>query len=108
MEELPHLGQPIRVVGRYALCGKLAAGGTATVHFGRLLGPSGFSRTVAIKRLRQTFASDPEFVRMLIDEARLTARISHQCVVSTLDVVVRDAVTYIVMEYTRGVPLSLL
>ncbi len=34
----------------------------ATVHVGRLLGPVGFARTVAVKRLHAQFAKDPEFV----------------------------------------------
>ena len=42
---------PLRVVGRYALYNEIAAGGMATVHIGRLLGPVGFARTVAVKRL---------------------------------------------------------
>ena len=50
------------VVGRYVLFGEIASGGMATVHLGRLLGPAGFSRTVAIKRLHPQFAKDPEFV----------------------------------------------
>jgi serine/threonine-protein kinase len=51
---------------------------------------------------------DPLFVRMLVDEAKLAARIHHQNVVQTLDVVLSDKGTYVVMEYVRGVPLSLL
>ena len=47
---------PLRVVGRYALYHEIAAGGMATVHIGRLLGPVGFARTVAIKRLHPQFA----------------------------------------------------
>ena len=66
-----------RVVGRYLLYGELAVGGMATVHFGRLSGPVGFSRTVAIKRLHPHFARDPEFVTMFLDEARLCGRIRH-------------------------------
>ena len=66
---------------------EIASGGMATVHFGRLLGPVGFSRTVAIKRLHPQFAKDPEFVAMFLDEARLAARIRHPNVVPTLDVV---------------------
>ena len=38
---------------------RLPSGGMATVHFGRLLGPVGFSRTVAIKRLHAQFAHGP-------------------------------------------------
>ena len=60
-----------RLVGRYVVHDRIAAGGMATVHVGRLLGAAGFSRTVAIKRLHDAYAKDPEFVAMLLDEARL-------------------------------------
>ena len=74
-------------IGRYLLFDEIAAGGMATVHLGRMIGPAGFSRTVAIKRLHAQFVKDPEFVAMLLDEARLAARIHHPNVASTLDVV---------------------
>jgi len=94
--------QPERVIGRYAIAGEIASGGMATVHLGRLLGPVGFSRIVAIKRLHAQFARDPEFVSMFLDEARLAARIQHPNVVSTLDVVARDGELFLVMEYIEG------
>ncbi len=96
----------MRVVGRYALYGAIAAGGMATVHLGRLLGPVGFSRTVAIKRLHAQFASDPEFVSMFLDEARLAARIRHPNVVPTLDVVATSGELFLVMDYVPGESLS--
>jgi serine/threonine-protein kinase len=97
---------PVRVIGRYALYGKLASGGMATVHFGRLLGPAGFSRTVAIKRLHPQFAKDPEFVAMFLDEARLAARIQHPNVVATVDVVALQEELFLVMDYIRGESFS--
>ena len=63
------------LIGRYALYGEIAAGGMATVHFGRLLGPIGFSLTVAIKRLHAQLAKDPGFVAVFLDEAQLAASI---------------------------------
>src|SRR5262245_394878 len=78
----------------------------ATVHLGRLLGPVGFSRTVAIKRLHAQFATDPEFVSMFLDEARLAARIRHPNVVPTLDVVATEGELFVVMEYVHGESLS--
>src|SRR6478736_1694730 len=93
---------PSRVAGRYALYGEIAAGGMATVHIGRLLGPVGFARTVAIKRLHPHYAKDPEFVSMFLDEARLAARIRHPNVVPTLDVVALDGELFLVMEYVQG------
>ncbi len=95
-----------RVIGRYTLCGDIAAGGMATVHYGRLLGPAGFSRTVAIKRLHAQFARDPEFVSMFMDEARVAARIRHPNVVQTLDVVALEGELFLVMDYVSGESLS--
>src|SRR5882724_9342980 len=95
-----------RVIGRYALFGEIASGGMATVHFGRLVGPVGFSRTVAIKRLHPQYAKDPEFVAMFLDEARLASRIQHPNVVTTLDVVNMPSEVFLVMEYLQGESLS--
>src|SRR5215468_3977077 len=92
----------MQVIGRYALFDELARGGMATVHLGRLLGPAGFSRTVAIKRLHPHLARDPEFVTMLLDEARLAARIQHPNVVAVLDIVAGEGELFIVMEYVQG------
>ncbi len=78
----------------------------ATVHFGRRLGPVGFSRTVAIKRLHPQFAKDPEFASMFVDEARLTARVRHPNVVPTLDVVATQGELFLVMDYVEGESLS--
>jgi serine/threonine-protein kinase len=78
----------------------------ATVHYGRLLGPVGFSRTVAIKRLHAQFAKDPEFAAMFLDEARLAARIRHPNVVPTLDVVALDGELFLVMDYVQGESLG--
>jgi eukaryotic-like serine/threonine-protein kinase len=95
-----------RRIGRYLICEEIAAGGMASVHLGRLIGPAGFARTVAIKRLHPQFAKDPEFSLMLLDEARLAARIRHPNVVSTLDVIAEDDELLVVMEYVHGDALS--
>jgi serine/threonine-protein kinase len=95
-----------KVIGRYALFGEIASGGMATVHFGRLVGPVGFSRTVAIKRLHPHYARDPEFLGMFMDEARLASRIAHPNVVKTLDVVNVPTEVFLVMEYVAGESLS--
>jgi serine/threonine protein kinase len=95
-----------RVVGRYVLHDEIASGGMATVHLGRLLGPVGFARTVAIKRLHPQFSREPEFVSMFLDEARLAARIRHPNVVSTLDVVAAEGELFLVLDYVQGESFS--
>jgi serine/threonine-protein kinase len=97
---------PLLQLGRYELFGEIARGGMATVHFGRLHGSVGFSRTVAIKRLHAQFARETEFVSMFLDEARLAGRIHHPNVVPTLDVVVLDTELFLVMEYVQGESLA--
>jgi len=92
----------VRTVGRYALYQAIASGGMATVYLGRLLGPVGFARTVAVKRLHPYFASDRQFASMFLDEARLAARIRHPNVVPTVDVVATNGELYLVMEYVHG------
>src|SRR5687768_16225875 len=93
-------------VGRYAIQGEIAVGGMATVHYGRLIGPAGFSRGVAIKRLHPQFAKDTDFVAMFLDEARLASRILHPNVVPILDVVAEAGELFLVMEFIPGETLA--
>lgn len=98
--------QEPRQLGRYAMYGVIGSGGMATVHFGRLLGPAGFARPVAIKRLHEQFAADRAFVEMLIDEAHTASRIAHTNVVPTLDVLAEQDELWLVMEYVNGESLA--
>jgi serine/threonine-protein kinase len=99
-------GHEATVLGRYVVFEEIAAGGMATVHLGRLRGAAGFARMVAIKRLHRQYAKDPEFVAMLVDEARLAGRIHHPNVVTMLDVAAEDGELVLVMEYVHGEPLA--
>ncbi len=95
-----------RLIGRYLVFDEIASGGMATVHYGRMSGSVGFSRTVAVKRLHPHFAKDPEFVTMFLDEARVAGRIRHPNVVPTLDVVATEGEIFLAMEYVHGDSLS--
>ena len=98
---------PMRI-DRYELYDVIASGGMATVHLGRLVGPAGFGRTVAIKRLHPHLAKERDFVTMLTDEARVTGRIGHPNIVSTLDVVASQGELFLVMDYVPGLTLAAL
>ena len=99
---------PTARIGRYALFEQFAAGGMATVHFGRLDGAGGFSRVVAIKRLLPHLVANREFTDMLLNEARLAARVRHPNVVATLDVVASKGDVLLVLDYVEGEALSTL
>lgn len=96
---------PIRV-GRYLLFDSFASGGMAQVHVGRLIGPIGFSRVVAIKRLHPHLAREPRFVSMFVDEARLASRVRHPNVVSVIDLVSAPGELLLVMDYVPSESLS--
>ncbi len=92
--------------GRYVLHQEFAAGGMASVLFGQLIGPVGFSRVVAVKRMHDDFSADPQFVKMFVDEAWMAARVQHPNVVAVLEVVADAGEILIVMDYVRGESLS--
>ncbi len=99
---------PTARIGRYALFEQFAAGGMATVHLGRLDGAGGFSRVVAVKRLLPHLLANSEFTQMLLNEARLAARVRHPNVVATLDVVASKGDVLLVLDYVEGEALSTL
>jgi serine/threonine protein kinase len=99
---------PLARIGRYALFEQFAVGGMATVHLGRLDGAGGFSRVVAIKRLLPHLITNRDFTDMLLNEARLAARVRHPNVVATLDVVASKGDVLLVLDYVEGEALSTL
>ncbi len=98
--------EPLLRVGRYVLFDEIAAGGMASVHYGRMFGGSGFAKTVAVKRLHKQFAKDPEFRGMFLDEARLAARIRHTNVVQPVDILASEEELFVALEYVHGDSLS--
>ena len=93
-------------LGKYQLVATLGQGGMGDVFLAVHRGPSGFSRLVVIKSMRR-FAEDLESYRnMLLDEARLAARLRHPNVVQTFEVGETDGRPFIAMEYLDGQALN--
>ncbi len=78
--------EPELLAGRYLVLHEIGMGGMARVQLGRILGPGGFVKPVAVKRLHPHLVGDPGFVSLFLDEARLASRVRHPNVVSILDV----------------------
>jgi eukaryotic-like serine/threonine-protein kinase len=96
------------LIGRYRLLEPIGHGGMATVHLAQQLGAAGFSRHVAVKRLHPQYATDPHFVSMFLDEARLASRIRDVHVVEVLDVLEIGTEILMVMPLIDGVTLTTL
>jgi eukaryotic-like serine/threonine-protein kinase len=97
------MDQGARLGGRYRLDERIGAGGMGEVWRGtdEVLG-----RTVAVKVVLPLLASDPEFVRRFLAEARAMASVNHPGVVSIHDYGQDPAGAYLVMEYVESEPLS--
>ncbi len=97
------------VLGKYQLDHRLGGGGMAEVFIAHTVGAEGFSRKVAIKRVLPGFSNNPQFAKMFVDEARISARLQHPNVVSVLDFD-RDADghLFLVMEFIEGKDLDAL
>lgn len=93
--------------GKYRLIAELGHGGMADVFLAVIAGPvgSGFTKLTVVKRLRQNLADEPEFVEMLVDEARISARLNHPNVVQTNEVGSVGDQYFLAMEYLDGQPL---
>ncbi len=92
--------------GRYTLRGLLASGGMADVYAAELESSAGFRKRVAIKRMRAHLVSDPTFVGMFLEEARLGSLLSHPKICEVYELAQVEGEYYMAMEYLHGVTLS--
>ncbi|WP_437980648.1 serine/threonine protein kinase [Sorangium sp. So ce117] len=93
---------------RYRVIKRLASGGMAEVFVAESAGIEGFKKQVAIKRVLPQLSKKEQFIAMFLDEARLSAHLSHSNVVSVFDIGVGDGTYFIVMEYVDGADLRAL
>jgi serine/threonine protein kinase len=98
-------GVPTRF-DRYELLAPLGAGGMGEVVKARALGPHGFEKVVAIKRIRAEWAEQDAMAERFIREARIAARLQHANIVQVFDFGRHGAELFIVMEYVDGQSLD--
>ncbi len=91
---------------RYRVIDRLASGGMAEVFIAESAGIEGFKKKVAIKRVLPHLSEKKRFIAMFLDEARLSAHLSHSNVVQVFDIGVGDNTYFIVMEYVNGADLK--
>ena len=91
---------------RYRVLERLASGGMAEVFIAESAGIEGFKKRVAIKRVLPHLSEKKRFISMFLDEARLSAQLSHSNCVQVFDIGVGDNTYFIVMEYVDGADLK--
>jgi serine/threonine-protein kinase len=88
--------------GRYTLLERLAVGGMAEVFRAKISSSHGFEKILVIKRILPHLAADATFVSMFIDEAKLTAQLTHPKIVQILDFGDVGGQYFIALEYVDG------
>lgn len=91
---------------RYRVVEKLESGGMAEVFRAESEGLQGFRKQVAIKRVLPHLSEKKRFIAMFLDEARVTAQLTHSNCVQVFDIGVGDNAYFIVMEYVDGANLK--
>ena len=92
-----------RNLGRYRLVERIAIGGMAEIYRAVYQASRGVEKTVVIKRILPSFAHEPEFVSMFVDEARLMAQLSHPKIVQVTDFGELDGDLFMALELVEGV-----
>ncbi|GIE96827.1 Stk1 family PASTA domain-containing Ser/Thr kinase [Paractinoplanes rishiriensis] len=85
--------------GRYRITGRVARGGMATVYTAV---DQRLERTVALKIIHPSQATNVHFVDRFTDEAKTIARLTHPNVVAVYDQGRHLGLPYLVMEYVQG------
>ena len=99
--------------GKYELLEHLASGGMAEVYLARAFGAEGFEKRLVIKRIRPTLARSQRFSAMFVQEAKISAGLSHPNIVQIFELGraashagAEEGDLYIAMEHVWGRDLT--
>lgn len=88
--------------GKYCLLERISVGGMAEVFRAKPFDAPGFQGYLALKRILPHLAEDDEFIKMFVDEAKLTVQLSHPNIVRIFELGQFQSSYYILMEYISG------
>jgi serine/threonine-protein kinase len=101
------IGLPmLETLGRYVLIRRIAAGGMGAVYLARQTGIAGFDRPCVVKVMHSDVAASPAATDLFLDEARVTARLTHAHIAQVYDFGKFDNVFFLAMEWVDGPSLS--
>jgi len=93
---------------RYTITERVDQGGMAEVFRGVAESLQGFKKNVAIKRILPDLIKNKKFVKMFLDEARLSLYLQHANIVQVFDIGQTENSYFLVMEFVDGANLKAL
>ena len=88
--------------GQYRILRSIAAGGMGEIFLAKRVGPGGFEKVVALKRMLPHLMRDERSVAMFLNEAKLAAQLNHANVVQIYDFGRLGDTYFLSMEYVHG------
>ncbi|PID38596.1 MAG: hypothetical protein CSB49_04785 [Proteobacteria bacterium] len=88
--------------GKYYLTERVAIGGMAEIYKATLYGVSGFEKAMVVKQILPQYARNAEFIKMFIDEAKISVSLSHGNIIPVYELGRIDGIYFIAMEYVDG------
>ncbi len=93
--------------GKYELVELAGEGGMATVYRAMARGAAGFSRLVAVKKLKRELRSIKNYIDMFVEEARVGSDLAHPNIVQVYDFCSDvEGSYYLVMEWVEGMDMG--
>ncbi len=94
------------VFGKYFLLQRIGIGGMAEVIRAKTVGAGGFQKELVIKRVLPRFAKDASFVRMFVNEAKITVGLAHPNIAQVLELGEIGGTYFMAIELIDGVDLA--
>ena len=94
------------VFGKFFLLQRLAVGGMAEIYRSKVSGAGGFEKELVVKRILPSRSQDQGFIRMLVNEAKLTVQLTHNNIAQIYECGAIDGQYFISMELVNGVTLK--
>ncbi len=91
-----------RRIGRYHLLDRVACGGMAEVYRAKVFDREGGTQLVALKKVLDMYAEDPNFVKMLVAEYHLSALLKHPNIAAIYELLRAPEGYFIAMEFIDG------
>ncbi|MFL5320044.1 MAG: serine/threonine protein kinase [Myxococcaceae bacterium] len=94
-----------RKLGKYEIVCRLSTGGMSEIFLAFQKGLGGFRKYCVLKLILPDIKGEEEFVRMFLDEAKITAAFNHPNIAHVYDLDIADGELFLAMEFVPGATL---